>query len=171
MNTIPVKIQLDPGATIPTRAHETDVGYDVTALETIAVGPKGGEYPLDTIGELQTLFLSRKRIAYIKIDTGVHVTPPAGYYFELVPNSRLAKTPFYYGHSIGIIDPDYTGSIKVILRCKDDGYMWKHIDKLLPGNVVGQLILRPHLSCTFRQVPHLPPTDRADGGFGSTANK
>jgi dUTPase len=42
---------------------------------------------------------------------------------------------------------------------------------LLPGNVVGQLILRPMLSCNFTQVDTLEETERGDGGFGSTANK
>jgi dUTPase len=30
--------------------------------------------------------------------------------------------------------------------------------------------IRPLLSTTFTQVDHLTPTDRADGGFGSTAH-
>lgn len=163
-------IQLDPGATIPTRAHETDVGYDVKALRTVAVCHNGDEYPFNTPDEINLIYLSRRSIQYLKIDTGIHITPPAGFYFELVPNSRLAKTPFHYGNSIGVIDPDYTGSIKVILRnTGSDFYVFAHADKVLPGNVVGQLILRPMLTTTFQQVDHLTPTDRADGGFGSTA--
>lgn len=164
-------IQLDPGATIPTRAHETDVGYDVKALRTVAVCHNGDEYPFNTPDEINLIYLSRRSIQYLKIDTGIHISPPAGFYFELVPNSRLAKTPFHYGNSIGVIDPDYTGSIKVILKnTGSDFYIFAHADKVLPGNVVGQLILRPMLSTTFTQVDRLQDTDRADGGFGSTAH-
>lgn len=162
-------IQLDPGATIPTRAHETDVGYDVTSCRLTVVHSNG----------MRTICTTEEHISeatgmqrydtpgadYIEIDTGIHITPPPGYYFELVPNSRQAKTTVSWGNSIGIIDPTYTGSIKIIIK---SGKI-KDLARYLPGNVVGQLILRPHLSCNFTQVDHLTPTERADGGFGSTA--
>ena len=94
------KLQLDPGAIAPHRAHATDVGYDIHALHVDVAYIRRG---------------SQNHIWKVLIDTGVHLTPPKGYYFELVPNSRLANTPFMYGNSIGIIDPSYTGSIKVAL--------------------------------------------------------
>lgn len=164
-------VQLDPVATIPTRAHETDVGYDVTSISLTAVLNNGARV---TINQPETQLPDFAcagchdvgyAVQYYEIDTGVHITPPAGYYFELVPNSRQAKTTVSWGNSIGIIDPTYTGSIKIIIKHA----MYKDLARYLPGNVVGQLILRPMLSCTFTQVDHLTPTDRADGGFGSTA--
>lgn len=166
MNTIPVKIQLDPGASIPTRAHETDVGYDVTSC-TFTVVHKNGMRTLCTtkehIVEAGDCFCS----SYIEIDTGIHITPPAGYFFELVPNSRQAKTTVIWGNSIGVIDPTYTGSIKIIIKQA----VYADLARYLPGNVVGQLILRPLLTATFEQVDKLDSTERGDGGFGSTANK
>jgi deoxyuridine 5'-triphosphate nucleotidohydrolase len=168
--TILVKIKLDPGAAMPTRAHDTDVGYDVKALRTKLVTIWGEEYPLKTNDDC--FLLKRKHIdcAKIMIDTGVHVQPEEGYYVELVPNSRLAKSPFMYANSFGVIDPAYTGSIRVILNnvnrpTIDDLY------NFLPGKVVGQLILRPLLSADFIPVDTLQETERGDGGFGSTANK
>ena len=165
------KIQLDPGATIPTRAHDTDVGYDVTSCRFTVVHPNGmrticttAEHITDATGMQK---YDHPGTDYIEIDTGVHITPPPGYYFELVPNSRQAKTTVSWGNSIGIIDPTYTGSIKIIIK---NGKL-EDLARYLPGNVVGQLILRPHLTTTFTQVDHLAPTTRADGGFGSTANK
>jgi dUTP pyrophosphatase len=147
------KIKLDDGATMPTRAHVSDVGYDVRALtvETIRLGSKNYIYKL-------------------KIDTGVHVTPPDGYYFELVPNSRLAKSPYYYGNSIGVIDPDYTGSIKVMLNCTHA--LAPHMVTIpQKGDVVGQLILRKKYDVDFTQVDALDETERGEGGFGSTERK
>lgn len=148
------KIKLDDGAIMPTKAHSSDVGLDVRALhvEAIRAGSKNYIYKL-------------------KIDTGVHVTPPEGYYFELVPNSRIAKSHFYYGNSIGIIDPEYTGSIKVILNCTHA--ITESPMTLIPqkGDVVGQLILRKKYDVTFAQVTELYATERGDGGFGSTENK
>lgn len=167
MNT---KIQLDPGATIPTRAHTTDVGYDVRALHTYAVQGDGTEHKLTTAADCLALRTYRIDIAKLKIDTGIHVTPPTGYYFELAPNSRLAKTPFIYANSIGIIDPGYTGSIRVILNCINN-ITPADIEPFLPGSVVGQLILRKQHSTTFEQVPTLEQTERGTGGFGSTDAK
>lgn len=163
-------IQLDPGATIPTRAHETDVGYDVTSISLSAVLHNGARVIIDNIGQLPDFACAsfhddNYAISYYIVDTGVHITPPPGYYFELVPNSRQAKTTVSWGNSIGIIDPTYTGSIKIIIKKA----LYKDFEKYLPGNVVGQLILRPMLSCNFTQVDHLTPTDRGTGGFGSTA--
>lgn len=168
--TILVKIKLDPGAAMPTRAHDTDVGYDVKALRTKLVTIWGEEYPLETNDDC--FLLKRKHIdcAKIMIDTGVHVQPEAGYYVELVPNSRLAKSPFMYANSFGVIDPYYTGSMRVILNSvnrptTDDLF------NFLPGKVVGQLIIRERISADFEQVDELEDTERGDGGFGSSANK
>jgi dUTP pyrophosphatase len=145
------KIKLDDGATMPTRAHASDVGYDVRAL-TVSVAWRRDH--------------DKNIIWKVRIDTGVHVTPPDGYYFELVPNSRIVKGPFSYGNSIGVIDPEYTGSIKVILNCE---YGVTH-DAFIPqeGDVVGQLILRKKYDVAFTQVDALDETERGEGGFGST---
>jgi deoxycytidine triphosphate deaminase len=43
------------------------------------------------------------------------VTPPAGYYALVVPHSSIAKHNVYFTNSVGVIDPTYTGSIKVVL--------------------------------------------------------
>ena len=165
-------IQLDPGATIPTRAHETDVGYDVTSISFSAVLKSGARVIIDNIDQIPELTCAsfhdgNYAISHYIVDTGVHLTPPPGYYFELVPNSRQAKTTVAWNNSLGVIDPAYTGSIKIIIKKA----IYQDLEKYLPGHVVGQLILRPHLSTTFTQVDHLPETTRADGGFGSTENK
>ena len=148
------KLQLDPGAIAPNRAHATDVGYDIHALHVDVAYRRVG---------------SQNAIWKVFIDTGVHLTPPKGYYFELVPNSRIANTPFAYANSIGIIDPTYTGSLKVVLNADHDLFNENVIPQ--PGDVVGQLILRKQLSTSFTPVSSLIPTERGNGGFGSTANR
>lgn len=151
---IKVKVKLDPGAKMPQRAHDTDVGYDIRALNVDVAYRRNGKENI---------------IWKVFIDTGVHITPPDGYYCELVPNSRLAKTPFHYGNSIGIIDPGYTGSIRAILTCEFNVINEDLIPK--PGDVIGQLIIRRHHEADFEQVEELENTERGDGGFGSTARK
>lgn len=162
-----IKIKLDKGATMPRYAHATDVGADVTALRTWLVQGDGTQHELQTIEDCIRMQEQRIDCAKVKIDTGVHVQPEAGYYVELVPNSRLAKLPFIYANSIGIIDPTYTGSIRAVLNTvnrltPDD------LAQFLPGRVVGQLIVRHRHEADFVQVDTLEATERGAGGFGST---
>lgn len=155
---------------MPTRAHESDVGYDVKALHTYFVTPDGFEIELFNQYDAELIQHEEDRILRLKIDTGVHVKPEPGYYVEVVPNSRLAKTPFMFGNSIGIIDPEYTGSIKVVLT-PHEGVDIDDVIKFLPGNVVGQLIIRHKHDAEFEQVEQLEETERGEGGFGSTEKK
>lgn len=165
-----IQTKLDKGAEMPTRAHDTDVGYDIKALHTWLIEPDGTEHKIWDIRTYDACAVCGVTLSKIKIDTGVHVKPPHGYYVELVPNSRIAKTSFMHANSIGIIDPEYTGSIKVVLNIvgsikRDD------VAKFLPGNVVGQLIIRKKYDAYFIEVDNLGETQRGDGGFGSTENK
>lgn len=150
-------IQLDEGASIPTRAHADDVGYDVKAVHVSYQDRYGSE-----VTDPQTF------IRKIKIDTGLHLCPPAGYHFEVVPNSRLAKSVFCMPNSIGLIDPGYTGSVKVILSALWACTLAEAKAAISKGTVCGQLVLRKTLSTTFKQVETLPATERGNGGFGST---
>lgn len=172
MNKQPVKIKvkLAPGAAMPTRAHDTDVGYDVKALRTWLVQGDGTEHELESTADCMAMHYKGIDCAKVKIDTGVHVTPAAGYYIELVPNSRLAKSPFMYANSFGVIDPAYTGSMRVILNCVNR-LTTEDLYNFLPGKVVGQLIIRERIPAAFEQVDSLEETERGSGGFGSTAER
>lgn len=176
MKTAHIKIQLDPGATMPVRAHIGDVGYDVTCAKFYIEHVDGAvEYCTDIEQVKRTFYQYNAKNhtpdgILVIIDTGVHVQPEPGYYVELVPNSRQSKTSIRWGNSIGIIDPSYTGTIKVILSSAACGKI-SDLEKYLPGNVVGQLIIREVVNATWQQVYELTPTERGEGGFGSTANK
>lgn len=171
MNNVQIKIKLDPGATMPRRAHDTDVGYDITCATFTIVLPDNSQLKLETANQLQNAF-SNVGLSFntVIIDTGVHVTPGKDYYVELVPNSRQAKTSIRWGNSIGVIDPGYTGSIKIILT-HSSFINYADLEAYLPGNVVGQLIIRRKYDAVFEQVKELEATERGEGGFGSTAGK
>lgn len=133
-------ILTDNRAKMPTKAHRTDVGYDLTLIDV-----------WKTDGDV-TFY-----------ETGVIVSPPSGFYFELVPRSSLSKTGYMLANSVGIIDPDFRGSIKVpLIKITKE-----KPDITLPFNCV-QLVLRKIDDCVFDQVDILEQTERADGGFGST---
>ena len=129
-------------AVMPTK-RIIDVGFDLTVI-SIHSKPT----------QLTTLY-----------DTGVAVNIPLGYYAELVPRSSLSKTGYMLANSVGIIDPGYTGTLKIPLIKVDPSSP----DIQLPSRVA-QLILKPYvISEAFDATNHDElETNRGVGGFGST---
>lgn len=152
-------VELDAGATMPRRAHADDVGYDVTACSVEYEDYCGS--PMDRE--------DGENVHRVVIDTGVHVRPPRGYHFELLANSRLAKLGYCIPNGVGLIDPGFTGAMKMLLLGVNP--LPRHdVERVFaPGKVCGQLVLRKTHGTEFRQVEKLPETERGNGGFGSTA--
>ena len=93
LNTIKIK-KLHPDAMIPTRAHETDAGLDLYALE-------------------DTYFHDETKL----IKTGIAVDIPPGYEAQVRPRSGMTlKTPMKV--QLGTIDSGYTGDVGVIVDCR-----------------------------------------------------
>lgn len=133
-----MKIVVDVGADIPTRAHSTDAGLDVYAMEGGWIFPK-----------------SRK-----VFDTGVHVAIPEGYVGMLTSKSGLMLKGIT---SRGTIDCGYTGSIKAVLF--NHSWWFKKIRK---GQKISQLVVMPIVTPGLEFVDSLDKTERSNGGFGST---
>lgn len=134
-----LKVVLDPGAKMPTRAHELDAGYDLYSREDATVWQSAGG----------------------KFDTGVHIQIPAGYVGFIKSKSGLnAKSGL---QAEGVIDAGYTGSINVLLR--NHGPRAVEIKK---GQKIAQLVLLPIITPELEQVDGLEETERGSGGFGST---
>ena len=62
----------------------------------------------------------------------------------------------------GVIDPDYTGEIKVLLINNS-----KHYYQVKQGDPIAQLILEKAFIPILTQVEELPITGRGDRGCGS----
>ena len=134
-----LKVVLDPGAIIPTRAHSTDAGLDLYSPV------EGAIYPGYSLS----------------IDTGVHIEIPTGYVGMIKSKSGLNVK---YGiTSEGVIDAGYIGSmvVKLYNHGKDLFYIAK-------GQKISQLVLLPIITPDLEQVDTLEKTDRGCGGFGST---
>lgn len=129
-----------PNAVLPTK-RIIDVGFDLTI---ISVAKK--------ISDKITLF-----------ETGVALDIPIGYYVELVPRSSMSKTGYMLANSVGVIDPCFTGTVKVPLIKLDDSM--PNIE--LPIRIA-QLILKPYVFAHAYQTNHISETTRGSGGFGST---
>ena len=139
-----MKIMLDKGAIMPTRAHQYDAGLDLYAPEgsgVYCITPCGGS---------------------VSIDTGVHVEIPKGYYGEV-----RSKSGLLFKHCVvtdGTVDAGYTGSIKVKLLNHHHCIRYD----VNPGDKIAQLVIVPCLLPELELVDSLEETDRGDNGFGST---
>lgn len=148
-----IKVKLADGATMPRRAHDSDVGYDLTVCN-ICIKTFNGD--------------CEGIVDHIIIDTGVAIQPPPGYHVEVVPNSRICKTGYIMPNSPGIIDPDYRGTIKIVLLPMELTPFDTAKDIFPKGKVCGQLIIRKTEHLPMVQADELSATERGTGGFGST---
>lgn len=160
---VAVKVMLDKGAYMPERAHATDTGYDVRANTVELIHADTPWY--------RRLFGGEGDVECIVVDTGVHIQPESGFWTMAVPNSRVAKLPWLLGNSVGIIDNGYTGSIKYIYNVLPGVTEEEVREHFFNGAVVGQLIPMPITAMNAEVVTELAPTERGDGGFGSTAGR
>lgn len=134
-----MKIKLDNGAIMPTRAHATDAGLDLYSRDMQIVPAKESAI----------------------FDTGVHVELPAGTVGMLKSKSGLNVK---HGlTSEGVIDVGYTGSIVVKLY-NNSGYDYK----VNAGDKISQLVIMTIITPTLELVDDLEATERGAGGFGST---
>ena len=96
------------------------------------------------------------------VSTGIAVVLPKGVYGRVAPRSGLAvKHGIQVG--AGVIDPDYTGEVKVVL--------FNHGDKdfeVKKGDRIAQLILERCETPMIKEIGLLEETLRGSDGFGST---
>jgi dUTP pyrophosphatase len=141
-----IQVELShPNAKLPIKHHDTDIGYDVNLVE------RCDGITEDTVGQV-TLF-----------NTGLRIKPPEGYYVEIVARSSLYKTGYQLVNSVGIIDPDYRGTIMVPLlkfRAGDD--------LALPDDYIQMIVRKAEYAYVGEADEQLGETERGKGGFGST---
>jgi dUTP pyrophosphatase len=98
------------------------------------------------------------------VPTGFSIALPPGYEAQVRPRSGLA---IRYGvtclNTPGTIDADYRGEVRVVLVNFGPEPFVIH-----RGDRVAQLVVAPVARALFDVVEELPPTQRGDGGFGST---
>ena len=146
-----MKIMLDEGAILPTRAHPWDAGLDLyTPRDVIVPRSECGNYGLFDVN-----------VGSATVAIGVHIEIPEGYVGFIKSKSGLNVL-----HGLtaeGVIDAHYTGSIRVKLYNHTSNNF-----KFKKGDKIAQLVI---LKCELPEleiVDHLEETDRGDGGFGST---
>ena len=159
-----MKVKLDEGAILPTRAHDIDGGLDLYSMEDKVI-PAGGsavfntgvhlDLPTFTYVENASEVDERER-RYIKVTT--NTVPTAGI---IISKSGLNMKRNIT--STGLIDMGYTGPIVVKLynHGQDDQYIHR-------GDKISQLVVVPVLTPKPIVVDELDETERGDNGFGSS---
>ena len=135
-----MKIILDEGAKMPTRAHADDAGLDLYSRENRVIYPHSSA----------------------TFDTGVHVEIPQCYVGMIKSKSGLNVK---YGlTSEGVLDCGYTGSIRVKLyNHSSEAYT------VAAGDKISQLVIMPIIAPELELVKVFgTETERGDNGFGST---
>ena len=92
------------------------------------------------------------------------ITPPEGYYTQLMSKSGLMVL-YELEVKAGVIDPDFTGNIGVVLKNISD----QTIERLV-GEQIAQLIFIKVATPTLIQVTSLAKTERGEYGFRMHTN-
>jgi len=140
-----------------------------TAPEVKFVGEYTPEYATKGSACFDLKCIQKERIfpgELVKVDLGIKVEIPKGYYMEIVARSSLVKSGLILANSVGVIDTDYRGPVFAALR-----NVGKTKIILPPGQRIVQGMLKPIEQVTFKQVKKLSETVRGEGGYGSTGNE
>lgn len=134
-----LKVQLDHGAFLPERAHDTDAGADIRTPEGFTLKAHDSEI----------------------IATGVHVQLPPNTVGMLKSKSGLNVR---YGIvSEGVIDEGFSGEIVAKLyNHSDRDYRFERGDKIT------QLVVMPVHYVAYQQVEEIQGGERGEAGYGST---
>lgn len=134
-----MKIILDKGAYMPTRAHEWDAGLDLYAMEDKYIPGECG----------------------VEFNTGVHLEIPKGFVGLVKSRSGLMMKQSIT--TDGVVDAGYTGSIRVkLFNHGTSAY------KVKAGDKIAQLVILPVAAPPLELVEEFEQTERGDQGFGST---
>lgn len=147
MSTVPVKLKLSRGMSMPTYATDGAAAVDLRAAldegQSVTILP-GERYTFPT--GISIAPARRDVVAVVAARSGLGVK------HGIVP-----------ANGIGIIDADYRGEVHVCLR--NNG---QEPFTVVRGDRIAQLMFLPVLTAVFETVETLDETARGTGGFGST---
>ena len=132
--------KLVENAVVPTKAHPTDAGFDLTCTSF--------EYDKNDL---------------ITYHTGIAMAIPENHVGLLFPRSSVFKQDLILSNCVGVIDSSYRGEIMLKFRT-----MQPFSKRYSVGERIGQLIIMPYPSVEFSEVDSLPESDRGEGGYGSS---
>lgn len=161
------------GIPLPKAAHSSDYGYDLICKSIDYLGNNLYRYHLGI--QIQIDRSEPEKISdpcdidyaeYTKTTDDLWLNLKKSHIkfaFQLFPRSSIWKTGMLLTNSVGLINEGYTGEIQAVFF---------HYDLTKPkyevGDRVAQLVLAATLPIEFHSAFILNPTDRGDGGYGSS---
>ena len=132
-------VKMSTNAVTPTRATKKSVGLDFYSPANYIIPP----------------------YSQLLTPTQIKLGIPLGHYGRLASKSGLAI--LHHLHvGAGVIDPDYTEEIKVLLINTAP-----HVHSIIRGDPIAQLILEKVSIPILKRVKEFPPTARGEHGCGS----
>ena len=139
--------RLTENAIAPVKAHAADAGFDLTCSSI-------------------TTEINERGQLIIVYHTGLAFEIPEGYFGALVPRSSIANKTLTLTNCIGVIDAGYRGEVMAKMKATTD--VIPAVYK--PGERFAQLIIIKKEDIEPVEAEELTPSDRGEGGFGSTGN-
>lgn len=135
--------KLSPEAVIPSYSRPGDAGLDLTAITVIDNNSHSVTY-----------------------DTGIAVEIPEGYVGYIFPRSSIRDYALSLSNSVGVIDSNYRGSIRLTFK-RGRAVGGSQVIYTL-GERIGQLIIMPYPIIEPVESDELSETNRGSSGFGSS---
>tara|TARA_R110002020_G_scaffold103752_25_gene243279 strand:- start:556 stop:1098 length:543 start_codon:yes stop_codon:yes gene_type:complete len=134
--------KVDPEAKIPTKAHKSDAGWDMYALEDQHIAPKQREL----------------------VRTGISLEIPEGVVGLIWPRSGLAVKS---GIDVfaGVVDSGYRGEVGVCLYNSSETPL-----DVKKGDRIAQILFQEIPNFKLEEATELDSTSRGQGGFGSSGS-
>ena len=127
-------------AVMPTKAHQSDAGADLTATSK---------------------HWDDEKQCWI-YGTGIATEIPEGYVGLVFPRSSIRKYGLALANSIGVIDSGYRGEIMCSFKPSGTCPTYNVGDK------IAQMIIMPYPEINYVEATELSDSERGEGGHGST---
>lgn len=180
-----IKIKVEEGVQMPEFKTEGAVGFDLQAVEILKIFVGSKEKDADKVKTANEGFINR---GYIKIrenerilfSTGISVDLPDNLELQIRPRSGFSlKKGLYVTNSPGTIDPDYTGTIGVMLSNSYGKFNPINRQESITPFVkierferIAQAVPKEITKTILTKVKEISKvTERGTQGYGSTGNK
>lgn len=137
--------KLHDDAKIPSYAHDTDAGLDLTAVSFTQEFDKSNKLVL-------------------VYHTGIAVEIPDGHVGLIFMRSSISNKSIALTNAVAVIDSGYRGELLLKYKITTDSLPTIY----QPGEKIGQLIIIPYPKIEPIEAEELSDSDRNEGGFGST---
>lgn len=158
MNSIKL-VKIAPDVTIPTKAHDTDAGFDLYAY-----CPDASFYSWESGCQANVKGVKVRPNETYKFQTGIKMAIPDGYWGAIYARSGLAtKCGLRPANCVGVIDSSYRGEIIVAIHNDSNETQLIH-----HGDRIAQLVIQKVEPTVFEEVSELDETSRGESGFGGS---